>query len=85
MEKQKYLKSKGGGQFFQLLSETEVKVISLYEFNPIIERRRISSTIITELKCVPCPKEEFEAAQQTAMELLDLPVPFLVSAVVEHV
>jgi hypothetical protein len=74
MEKQsEYFKSKGGGQFFKLLNEYEVKVISLYDFNPIIERRRISPTIIEQLKCVPCPASEFESAEKEAIRLLDLP------------
>ncbi|WP_428661805.1 hypothetical protein [Runella sp.] len=80
MEKQsEYFKSKGGGQFFKLLSQYEVKVISLYDFNPIIERRRISNTIIEQLKCVPCPAAEFDAAEKKAIQLLDLPNPELVS------
>lgn len=74
MENQsEFFKSEGGGQFFKLLSETEVKVVSLYDFNPIIERRRLTPTIIAQLKCIPCTKGEFEKAQDEAIALLDLP------------
>jgi hypothetical protein len=80
LDQPQFYKSEGGGQFFQILSENEVKVISLYDFNPIIERRRLSSTIIAQLKCTPCSKEEFEKAQFEAIQLLDLPEPALIPA-----
>ncbi len=74
MEKQsEFFKSEGGGQFFKLLSDFEVKIISLYDFNPIIERRRLSPTVIAQLKCVPCPASEFERAEKEAIRMLDLP------------
>ncbi len=77
---QQFFKSEGGGQFFQILSENEVKVISLYDFNPIIERRRLTPGLLAQLKCVPCTEKEFLQAQQKAIELLDLPEPALIPA-----
>ena len=66
-------KSRGGGQFFKRLNADEVKVISLYDFNPMIERTRFSSNVIEALHCEPCDSEEFEWAEREVIRLLELP------------
>ena len=68
-----YYKTKGGGQFFKVLNTFEVKVVSLYDFNPVIERRRLSPNLMEQLGCPPCTEAEFNDAQAQAMQLLDLP------------
>lgn len=65
-------KSESGGQFFKI-EGMSVKVVSLFDFNPVIERRRLSPDILTKLKCQPCTEQEFNEAQAKAMTLLDLP------------
>lgn len=71
-----FYKSKGGGQFFKILGNGQVKVVSLYDFNPGIECRRVSDAMLVDLKCTHCTESEFDTAERRAMELLELPEPF---------
>jgi hypothetical protein len=68
-----HYKTEGGGQFFQIDAFDQAKIVSIYKFNPVIEKRQISTDAMVQLKCIPCTEAEFNDAQAQAMQLLDLP------------
>ncbi|WP_420154928.1 hypothetical protein [Siphonobacter sp.] len=68
-----FMKSKGGGQYFKCQGD-EVKIICLYEFNPLVERTRMRPDTLGKLACDPCTESEFREAEMRVARLLDLPV-----------
>jgi hypothetical protein len=66
-----FFRSKGGGQYFKRLGE-EIKVISLYDFNPCVEKTRFTPSLLEALQCVPCSEHEFGEAQKRVVQLLEL-------------
>ncbi len=68
-----FMKSKGGGQYFKCQGE-EVKIICLYEFNPLVERTRMRPDTLGKLACDPCTESEFREAELKVARLLDLPI-----------
>jgi len=67
-----FFKTEGGGQFFEVLDDHRVKVISTYDFNPVIEIRRFTPGTLSQLNTIACTEQEFDNAEVKAMQMLDL-------------
>ena len=68
---EKYFVSKGKGQHFKR-EGSYVTIVCQYDFNPSIERNKYDDKLISALECIPCTKQEYEAAVEKVLVMLDI-------------
>ncbi|MPR36569.1 hypothetical protein [Salmonirosea aquatica] len=69
-----YFVSLGGGQYFKR-EGASVTIVSVYDFNPSIERTGFQARYIEGTHSRPCTEQEFDSAVEKVLGILGVGVP----------